>query len=312
VVPNKKSRRAAAVIAAGAAVAVGLVGCSSGSPLGTSENGGSATSDALIVGSASFAENEIIAQIYAQALAAKNIAVTTRLNIGQRDVYLAALKDGSIDVIPEYSGNLLQFYNASSTAKSSGDVMGALKTALPPGTEVLDPAAAEDKDSYNVTAEFSIEHGVTSLADLPTLAMPLAVGANPELAERPYGIPGLMATYGASKLVLTPISDSGGPLTVKALRDDAVQLADIYTTSPAIQDNGFVTLTDPKSLIIAQNVVPLINSSKASSAVKAVLNAVSAALTTVDLVALNRKNQGSEKSEPEALARDWLAQKNLL
>jgi len=263
------------------------------------------------VGSAGFAESEIIAQVYAHALAINNIEVSKRLTIGQRDVYLAALKDGSIDLIPEYSGNLLQYYNANSTAKSGPDVMAALKNVVPSGFEVLDQAPAEDKDSYNVTAEFSAAYGVRSLADLASLTIPVTVGANPEFAQRPYGIPGLKGTYGVSNVVLAPVSDSGGPLTVKALREGSVQMADIFTTSPAIHDNNFVTLADPQNLIIAQNVVPLINSAKASSKVKAVLNAVSAALTTEDLVALNGKNQGDEKIESGILAKEWLAQKHL-
>ncbi|MFF1632956.1 ABC transporter substrate-binding protein [Leifsonia sp. NPDC058248] len=300
---SKRVRIAAGVLAAGAVLA--LSACSSGgNALGGSTS--SSSSDTVTVGSAAFGESEIIAQIYAQALESKGVKVNTKLSIGQRDVYLKALQDGSIDLIPEYSGNLLQFYSKDSTATSSDDVYAALNDALPKGFEVLDQSEAQDADSYNVTKAFSDKYGVTSLSDLSKVTIPLVVGANPEFATRPYGIPGLKSAYGVTA-TLKPISDSGGPLTVAALKNGDVQLADIYTTTPAIKDNNFVTLKDPKNLIAAQNIVPLINTKKASNTVKDVLNQISKQLTTDDLIQLNGENQGAAKAQPDALAKEWLA-----
>jgi osmoprotectant transport system substrate-binding protein len=300
---SKKGRIAAGVLAAGALLA--LSACSSGGGGAFSTSGSSSSSDSVTIGSAAFGESEILMQIYGQALAANGVKVNYKPSIGQRDVYLKALQDGSIDLIPEYSGNLLQFYDKNSTASSSDDVYAALNDALPKGFEVLDQAKAEDADAYNVTKEFSDKYGVTSLEDLKKVTVPLTVGANPEFATRPYGIPGLKSTYGVTA-TLKPISDSGGPLTVTALKNGDVQLADIYTTTPAIKDNGFVVLKDPKNLIAAQNIVPLINSKKASDTVKSVLNKVSAELTTDDLITMNSENQGASKTQPDAVAKKWL------
>jgi osmoprotectant transport system substrate-binding protein len=299
---------AAGILAAGALV---LAGCSSGNPLDSGSTGSaSASSDSVVVGSAAFAENEIIAQIYTQALSANGVKATIKPNIGQRAVYLAALKDGSIDLVPEYTGNLLQNYDKNSTAQSSEDVYAALSDALPKGFEVLKQSKAEDKDSYNVTKEFSETNHVTSLADLKGLNKSLTVAGNPELGDRPYGVPGLKSFYGVDATLLT-INDSGGPNTVKALLDGQAQLADIYSTTPSIKANNLVTLKDPKNMIVAQNVVPLINSSKASDKVTSVLNTVSAALTTDDLIAMNTKSSGDAKESAEQIAKEWLSQKNL-
>lgn len=311
----RNGRIAAGIVAVVASLA--LVACSSGNPLGgegTEPAGGSSgppEAGTVVIGSAAFAENEIIAQIYAQALTSNGVSVETRMSIGQRDAYLAALKDGSIDLIPEYTGNLLQYYDKDTKATSSDDVYKALASALPEGFEVLEQSEAQDKDSYNVTQQFSEKYKVTSLSDLAGLDMPLTLGGNSELAARPYGPPGLKGIYGVKDVSLTPIADNGGPLTVKALSDGTVQLADIFSTSPSITENNFVTLKDPKNMILAQNVVPLINSSKASDTVKDVLNKVSMALTTDDLLKLNGLNQGDKKEEPEQIAKDWLAEKNL-
>lgn len=302
--------RGIALAAIAAVSALALAGCSSGTPLDSSSTSSGKSGGAIVVGSANFPESEIIAQIYTQALKDNGVSASIKPNIGAREVYLKALQDGSIDLVPEYSGSLLQYYNAKSTAKSSDDVFAALSDALPKGFEVLDQSKAEDKDSYNVTKEFSEKNNVTSLSDLKQVDTPLKVAANPEFAERPYGIKGLQSEYGVTA-TLDPISDSGGPLTVKALLDGTVQLADIYTTSSAIKDNGFVTLKDPKNMIIAENVVPVINENKVTDKVKSVLNKVSAALTTDDLVTMNDKSSGSAKESAVQIAKEWLSSKNL-
>jgi osmoprotectant transport system substrate-binding protein len=304
---SRRGRTAAGVLAAGAVLA--LSACSSGGAL-DSGSSSSASKGTIILGSAAFPEDEIVMDIYAQALQAKGVKVSLKPNIGQRPVYLQALKDGSIDLIPEYSGNLLQYYDPKTTAQSSADVYSALSSALPKGFEVLNQSSAQDADSYNVTKAFSEKYHVTSLSDLKSVTIPLTVGANPEFQTRPYGIPGLKSVYGVTA-TLTPISDSGGPLTQKALQSGQVQLADIYSTTPQIKSDGFVTLKDPKSMILAQNVLPLINSKFATSTVKSVLNKVSSELTTADLIEMNAENSGAQKEEPPAIAKKWLSQHHL-
>jgi osmoprotectant transport system substrate-binding protein len=289
--------------------AAALAGCASGDPLDSSGGSGSAApSDTISVGSAAFGENVILAEVYAQALEANDVKVTRNLQIGEREVYLKALEEGSIDLIPEYTGNLLSAYDADSTATSSDDVYSALGDALPEGFEVLDESPAEDKDSYNVTKEYSESEGVTSLSDLE--GKTVRVGGGAVLGEREYGIPGLTDVYGVDASLVT-IEDQGGPNTVKALLDGQVDIANIYTTTPSILDNGFVTLEDPENLIKAQNVVPLVKTAKMNADITSVLDEVSAALTTEDLTEMNRRNQGDEKAEPADIAADWLKEKAL-
>lgn len=292
------------IAAAGALglAALVLTGCSNGNPLST--NTGKAASGTLTVGSANFPESEILAYIYADALSDAGVKTDVKANIGARDRYIAALKNGEIQLVPEYTGNLLQFFDKNATAQSSDDVYAALQKATPSGTEVLDQSPGQDADSYNVTKKFSEQYKVTSLADLKNVKVPLKVGANPEFATRPYGIPGLKSVYGVTA-TLTPISDSGGPNTLKALLDNQVQLADIYSTTPSIKQNDLVTLDDPQHLIAAQNVVPLIANDKASSKVKGVLNKVSAKITTDELIALNTKSS-VQKQSADQIAKDWV------
>ncbi|MCW2769516.1 MAG: glycine/betaine transporter [Aeromicrobium sp.] len=295
-------------IAGLAAAALGLSMSACGSD---PTEGKKSASDTITVGSAAFPENEIIAEIYAQALEAGGVKVNKKLNIGAREAYIPALKNGEIDLLPEYSGNLLAYLDPKATATSEADIEDALVDALPDNLDVLDAAKAEDKDSLNVTSEFADKNGIATIADLKKVK-DLKLGANPEFKTRPYGIPGLEKVYGITGITFIPIGDSGGPKTLKSLVDGDVDVADIYSTTPSILANKLVTLEDPENLIAAQQVVPLINDEKASDKVQKILDGISAQLTTQDLLDLNSKNQGDDKTAPDVLAKEWLTSKGLI
>ncbi len=301
-----KGRLAAlAAVAVGATVA--LAGCASGNPLDDGSTDGGA-SETLVVGSQEYYSNEIIAEMYAQALEENGYTVERDFRIGQREVYMPEIESGAIDVFPEYTGNLLQYYVPETTAKTSEDVYAELETSLPEGLRVLDQSPATDQDSYNVTAEFAQQNGVTSLADLKNVATPLTLGGNSELATRPYGPDGLKEVYGVD-VAFTPIEDSGGPLTIKALEDGQVQLVNIFSASPAIATSDLVTLEDPEGLFLASNVVPVV-SEKVTDEIAEVIDTVSAALTPEDLVELNSRSVDDQESA-EQIASDWLDEQQL-
>jgi len=293
-------------VAIGASVA--LAGCASGDPL-DSGSGESASGDALVVGSQAYYSNEIIAELYAQSLEEAGYTVEREYQIGQREVYVPELEDGSIDVFPEYTGNFAQFLDDSVTEGSPEEVEEALAAALPDGLTSLPIAEANDQDSYTVTQEFSEENGITSLADLEDYDGTLTVGAPPENETRPYGPPGLKSVYGVD-VQSTGIDDGGGPLTVKALLDGSVQLADVYTSSPLIAENDLVVLDDPENLILPQNVVPIV-SDRVDEGAQDAIDAVNEVLTTEDLQMLNAKST-EDKETSAAIATEYLTDKGLL
>ena len=293
-----------------AASTLALAACGSAESVGgnasteSSENG----QTTLVVGSQDYYSNEIIAEAYAQALEGAGFAVDRQMRIGQREVYMPELEAGSIDVFPEYTGNLLQYLDQNASARTSQEVYDALATALPMGLRALDQSPATDQDSYVVTSTFAAEHSVTSIGDLAG-AGPLVLGGNSELETRPYGPMGLAQTYGVS-VDFTPIEDSGGPLTVKALKDGDIQLANIYSSDPALADGTLTVLTDPKGLFLASHVVPLA-SSRVNDDAAAVINRVSAAMDAEDLVEMNRASTVEQKSASQ-IAHDWLISEGLL
>ena len=293
-----------------AASTLALAACGSAESVGgnasteSSENG----QTTLVVGSQDYYSNEIIAETYAQALEGAGFAVDRQMRIGQREVYMPEIEAGSIDVFPEYTGNLLQYLDQNATARSSDEVYDALRSTLPKGLRALEQAGATDQDSYVVTADFATAHSLTSIGDLAN-AGTLTLGGNSELRTRPYGPTGLSDLYGVT-VNFTPIEDSGGPLTVKALKDGDIQLANIYSSDPALAEGTLTVLEDPDGLFLASHVVPLA-SSRVNDDAAAVINRVSAAMDAEDLVEMNRASTVEQKSASQ-IAHDWLISEGLL
>jgi osmoprotectant transport system substrate-binding protein len=263
----------------------------------------------IVIGSGNFTESELIAEIYAAALKAKGVQVSTHLDIGSREVYLKAMDDGSINLLPEYTGGLLAYYDKSSTATSPDDVYTALSKAVPGSLQVLDKSPAQDQDSVTVTKETADKYHLTSIADLAPVAGQMTLGGSSEWQTRADGPPGLKSVYGVV-FKDYKVLDPGGPLSVKGLNTGLVQATDIFTTDPAIEKNGFVVLQDPKSLFLAQNVVPLIATKVATPTVSDALNAVSAKLTTEGLTKM-LETISETKADPAAVAQQWVTDNGL-
>jgi len=300
---RNKGWLAAGVVMVGASLA--LSGCASGDPLDSDSGSGSGDSDTIVIGSQAYYSNEIIAEIYAQALEAADFTVKRQFNIGQRDAYLPELESGDVDLFPEYTGNLLQYYVPDTEATSSEDVYAALADALPDGLTVLDQSPATDQDSYNVTSDFAKANDLTTIADLAKAKEPLKLGGNAELAERPYGPTGLKDRYGVD-VTFTATGDT----TVEDLIAGTVNIANVYSADPRIQTENLVTLEDPDGLFLASNVVPLVSDDIADE-IADVINAVSAKLTPEGLVALNVESTVDEEA-PDVIANKWLSDNGLI
>jgi osmoprotectant transport system substrate-binding protein len=277
----------------------------SSSSSGSNPLSGGTSSGSVVIGSANFPENEVLAEVYAQALQAKGVKVTTKLNIGAREVYYPQVEKGAIDIIPEYNGTLLTVEaDPSSTAKTTAQVDAALAAKLPSTLTVLNPAPAQDSDSITVTQATATKDHLTSIADLAPYASQMVLGGPPEFKTRSDGIAGLKANYGLTFKSFDPLDESG-PITLAALTSGKVQAADVFTTTPQIVTDKLVSLTDPKFNFAAQNVVPLVYKPALTSTISSTLNAVSAKLTTSALLALDVKVI-TDKENYTTAAQDWL------
>jgi osmoprotectant transport system substrate-binding protein len=289
-----------------AVAAFALTGCG-GDPLAGSDT----APDVVAIGSGNFTESQLLAEVYALALRDAGVQVEDPVAIGSREAYFPALQDGSVDLIPDYSGALMTYLDEDATAVEPDEVYAELGRVLPPGLVLGRMSEAENKDAVVVTRETATRLNLRTVADLAPHCPQMTFGGGPEFRTRPDGIPGLAKNYGCAFGQYRSL-DSGGPLTVAALEGDDVQAANLFTTDPALPQNDFVPLADPKENFAAQNVVPVVAERKASPQVRAVLDRISAALSTEELLAMNAEAAGPEKPALRTVAADWLERKQLL
>ncbi|BBY23949.1 glycine/betaine ABC transporter substrate-binding protein [Mycobacterium stomatepiae] len=281
-----------------------VVACSNSDPLAPEIR----SMKSIVVGSADFPESQILAEIYAQTLQANGFDVGRRMGIGSRETYIPALKDHSIDLVPEYVGNLLRYFAADSTATMLNAVELELYQKLPGDLSVLTPSPASDTDTVTVTGGTAAAWNLKTIADLAAHSPDVRFGAPSDFVNRPSGLPGLRQKY---SLNISPgnfiaINDGGGAVAVRALVQGKVNAANIFTTSPAIPQDHLVVLDDPEHNFVAGNIVPLVNSQKKSDRLKNVLDAVSAKLTTTGLAGLNAAVAGNSGIDPDQAARNWV------
>ena len=313
--PKRTTIRTAAVGVAALACLTAAACSSSGSSSSKSSSSANplapSATGSVVVGSANFPESEVLAQIYVDALQGKGIKVTPKFNIGAREVYYPEVVKGAITIIPEYNGALLTtLVNPKSTATSTEAVNAELKAKLPSSVEILNSSPAQDKDSITVTQATATKYHLTSISDLS----PVREGLR---HRRPAGVqdagrrdPRPEEGLRADLQVLLSRWTTSGPITITALQSGKVQAADLFTTTPQIITDHFVSLADPKNNFAAQNVTPLVYTKGVNATIVSTLNSVSAVLTTDALVQMN-KALTIDHASYTAVASGFLAQEGL-
>jgi osmoprotectant transport system substrate-binding protein len=217
-----------------------------------------------------------------------------------------------VDVVIDYLGTALafarpQFARPPEAAEQMHAVLA--RTMGGRGVDVLSASAAEDQNGFAVTKDFAETHGISRLSELTPLAADLAFGGPPECPDRPFCLLGLEQVYGLRFGRFVPL-DSGGPLTLAALREQNIDVGVLFSTDPNLVGREFVELADDRSLQPAENVVPAVRTAvleRWGNELREPLDAVSAALTTEELRELNRQVVLGGAT-PRRAARTWLAQ----
>ncbi|MER6023873.1 ABC transporter substrate-binding protein [Streptomyces anulatus] len=320
---SRTSRIAGAVV--GIVALTGSLAACGGDSL-EKEKGGSGSSagdgkkGSLVVGSASFTESKVLAELYAQILddAGYSTSITTVKN---RELYEPSLEKGEIDVVPEYAATIAEFLNAKvngakeaqAAPVASGDAAATVaaleKLAGPLGLKVLPAGKAVDQNAFAVSKEFAEKNNLTTLSDLGKSKIKVKIAAGDECEVRPFCAPGLKKTYGIDVTGIDP-KGVGTPQSKQAVRDGKVQLV-LTTTTDAVLD-GLVFLEDDKKLQNADNVLPVLNAADAGAPeIAEALGKLTSALTTEDLAELNRKVD-AERAKPTDVAKEYLESKDLI
>lgn len=275
---------------------------------GSGEDAGTKDGSTITIGSANFSENALVAEIYAQVLEADGYPVERNLNVGQREVYAAALESGDLDLVPEYVGTALSvLFQGTPTADSAATTQALRDAWADAGIAVLEPAEAQDKNGIVVRQDTADALGLSKVSDLAAHT-DLVFGGPPECTEREACLIGLTDVYGLSFAEFKPL-DVGGALTVAALEGDEIQVALLFTSDGTIAAKGFVLLEDDKGLQPAENLTPVIRQDiidEYGDDIVKTLNDISAEMTTAELSEMNRRI-GIEGDDPETVASDWIA-----
>jgi osmoprotectant transport system substrate-binding protein len=268
------------------ALCLAAVGCTRSTPdVARPSDAGKGT---IVVGvSGAFAENQIVAEMYASVLEHAGYHVERQFDLRSREVSQSALESGQIDVKPEYLSSLLLFLDASAVHSNDPGTVAAQDAALlaSSGISVLTPSPAQDTNVFVANAGTAQRFGLTTMSSLAGVANQLTVGGPPECPQRPFCLEGLRDTYGILFYDFTPL-DAGGPQTVGALKSDEVQVGLLFSTDPSIRANGFVPLVDDKHLQDAENITPMIRTDKLNDEIRRLLDRVSAKLTTKNVTTL--------------------------
>lgn len=302
-----QSRRRLAFGALGLLTALVLAACSPGG------SRGSAKKPALTVGvSGSFAESQIVAEMYAQVLENAGYTVTRQTSLRSREVSQPALESGQIDLKPEYLGTLLAFLDPS--AKPSADpavTVGPLRKLLDArGIALLDYSPANDTNAFVVTRATARKYNLRTVSDLMPVARSMTLGGPPECEIRPFCLPGLKNTYGVEFGKVEKIG-ACDRATADALSAGKIDVALLCSTQAIISSRGWVALKDDKNLQTADNIAPVIRKKVLNGEIRQLLNGVSKKLTTPKITRLNARVE-LDNDDPQKVAAGFLKQEGLV
>jgi osmoprotectant transport system substrate-binding protein len=296
------------LLAVSVTMAMAACGPSGAGPTPRGPGGGT-----IVVGvSGAFTENQLVAEMYAQVLEHAGYHVERQFDLRSRELSENALESGQIDLEPEYLSSLLLYLDPNADTSELPDVVAEEDAGLlhSRGITVLTPSPAHDTNEFVANAQTARRFDLSTMSALAPVAGQLTFGGPPECAQRPNCLPGLDRVYGILFDEFQPL-DVGGPQTIKALKDDDVQVGLLFSTDPSITANGFVPLVDDRHLQNAENITPVIRTSKLNDEIRGLLDAVSARLTTANVTGLVGKVVIDGQSLAE-VARGFLLANRLL
>ncbi|HEY8547213.1 MAG TPA: ABC transporter substrate-binding protein [Acidimicrobiales bacterium] len=306
-------RQHKAVLAASLALGLLAAACGGDDDDGDDDAGGR-DGPAISIGAQDFGESAILAEIYGQALEAEGFEVRQQGLGGFRELLFDTFEAGDINLAPEYVASELEFLNGGA-GEATGDVDETLAKLEPlleeRGLVAFEPADAVDTNSFVVTQETADELGLETLSDLAEKGQGLTLGAPQDCEENAFCLPGLERVYGLD------LSDNFTPLEAgvipTSLKEGAIDVALLFSTDGRIAEEGWVLLEDDQGMLAADNVVPVATQELVDAYgddLAEVLNEVSAALTTEDLIELNRRYD-IDKEDADDIAADWLRENDL-
>jgi osmoprotectant transport system substrate-binding protein len=255
------------------------------------------------IGSDNFYESKLVAEIYAQVLSNAGYPVERKFGLGSRQERIPAMDAGQVDLVPEYVGSGLGFYDKkqiTGDGQKNADALQAALTAAKKPITVLGIAPGTDTNAFAVRPDTASSLGLTKMSDLAAHQDALKWGLPSDCDTNPL-CAGALKDYGLTypPKQRTALGACDVPMA-QALQGKAIDVAEFCSTQPAIAQFGFIVLVDDKATQPAENIAPLVNNSLLDKVDKAsfekLLNDASAKITTEALtsmgvdVAVNQKD----------------------
>jgi glycine betaine/choline ABC-type transport system substrate-binding protein len=212
----------------------------------------------LTIGSKNFPEQEILGEIYAQALTAAGYKVKSALNLGSETVALKAVKTGQISGYPEYASTALTSFFGLEPEEVPSDANEAWEKANQEfekeDLQAFEPTPFASANAVGTTKETADKYGLKAVSDLEGTSEELSLYGSPECRQRIDCLAGLEKLYGLKFKSFTPV-DIGLRYTV--LEKGQADLSILFTTDPQLsaESDKFVILEDDKEVFPAGNVI---------------------------------------------------------
>jgi osmoprotectant transport system substrate-binding protein len=264
---------------------------------------------AIRVASYDYTENQVLAELYSQALQRAGLPVEVLTGLGTREIVAPALEQGHVDFVVDYLGASLNWV-LPGTDLAHGDpkaVHALLQTEYASrGVDVLPYALAEDRNGFAVRGTFARQRQVSKISDLAPIAHSLVFAGPPECPSRRFCLLGLEEVYGLKFREVRLLERRSD--TAAALMDGEIDVGMLETTDPRLSGTQLVLLQDDRGLQPQENIVPLVRREvmqRDGERISKAIEPVTAGLTTAQLIELNR-DVDIEGFSPAEAARIWL------
>ncbi len=267
----------------------------------------------VVVGSKNFAENRLLAEMFAQLIEQRaGLAVTRRFNMAGTQVLFEGLRTGAIDVYPEYTGTGWVSILKRPARGTPPEVLARVRREFLRRWKLvwLAPLGFENAYELAIRKQTAQRLRLRTISDLAGVAGTLRGGFGYEFVGRPDGLPGLLKTYG---LRFSEVRRLQQTLKYQAAAAGQVDVIDVYTTDGRMSLSGLVILEDDRGFFPPYQAAPLVRAEALDRFPKVgeALSLLSGLLDENRMRGLNRRLQEGKEPVPR-VARDALAALGLL
>ncbi len=211
----------------------------------------------VVVGSKPFGESYMLAEMFAQLLEARGIAVDRRLGLGATEIVFGALRRGAVDVYPEYTGTGLLAILGATPPKERAAAFRQVSEAFRArwGVRWLPPLGFQNTYAIAVRPETADSLGLRTLSDLARVAGRLTAGFSPDFIGRADGLAGLRDAYGLEPGSVRALYQA---VKYQALAAGEVDVIDGYSTDGQIARYDLVILEDDLGFFPPYDAAPLV------------------------------------------------------